>query len=256
MTIPVPEIAPSDWISVTRLPYAVARVGVRPVDGKLMVRTEGSGEPWAGDWGEVAADGVFAPKAGPGYMLMASHDGPAATVHLQTNMVHGVMAVHAFYRFTDGSGRRDYYTREFYVPASGDEQPASAATGTLPDFLRGGVNVPDGLLGSWHALDREGRQIDRMEFALDGGVPVVRAFGAVPGGTADWGSAPATLYADAAYPDGPPAFLATFDLDDRSVHVQARDFLGVLVVAEYTEYTDGSGRRDHFVRDCFRHEPA
>jgi len=36
------------------------------------------------------------------------------------------------------------------------------------------------------------------------------------------------------------------------VHLQARINQGILVVCEFTEFTDGSSRSDYFIRECFR----
>ncbi|MQA95195.1 MAG: hypothetical protein GEV11_11325 [Streptosporangiales bacterium] len=247
--ITLDDLPAADWISVTRCPYGVARVRTYPGDGTLMVRARGGGEPWPGNWGEVPADGVYELRSGAGYAFTATYTGPATTVRLQTNLAHGVMAVHAFHHFTDDSGRRDYYTREFYV-TGGDALPA---TSPFPASLSSGRNDPRPLWETWTVLDRENAQIERLSLALDCGATTVRASAIGPeGGTENWGAANATIYADAAVPDGPPAFLATFELDDRRVHVQGRDFLGVLVVQQYIAYTDGSGRRDYFTRDCFR----
>lgn len=244
----------SDWVSATRLPYGVSRVRTGRVGDALAVRAYGGGEPRPGDWGETEADGVFALKAGSGYAFTATFTGAETSSHLQTNLVHGVMAVHAFHRFTDGSARRDYFTREFYVPATDgrDRDPAPEPPGGFPAALRGGGNDPDGLLGTWTVLDPANANIAALECARTGGDFTVRAFGAPADGLDDWGAARARLYADAAKPDGRPAFLATFALADRRLHLQARDYNGILVGAQYTEFTDGSGRRDYFTRDCFR----
>jgi hypothetical protein len=256
---PRTAVGDSDWESATRLSYGVSRVRTRRVDGAVAVRAYGGGQPRPGDWGEVAADGVFALTAGSGYALTATFDGAAISSHLQTNQVHGVMSVHAFHRFTDGSGGRDYYTREFYVPAtpSGHRPPVGrgaeppAGTG-LPSALLTGANDPGGLLGTWTALDRENMRIPALECTLTGGGFTVRAFGATREGPLDWGTTRAHVYADAAAPFGPPAFLATFERDDRRVHLQFRPYNGIAVVAEYTAFTDGSGRPDFYARECYR----
>lgn len=248
MPITPDDLPAADWLSVTRCSYGVARVRTRPGSGTLMVQARGGGEPWPGNWGEVPADGVYELRSGAGYAFAATYEGPSTTVRMQTNLAHGVMAVHAFHHFTDGSGRRDYYTREFYV-SGGDPRPPTGAG--LPEALRSGRTDAGAQAGTWTVLDPDNAQIARLEYALtSGGEPTVRAYGAEGGGT-DWGRVPADLYADGADPSGPPAFLATFELADRRVHVQARDFLGVLVVQQYTEYTHGGGR-DYFTRDCFR----
>jgi hypothetical protein len=253
--VPLSATSDGDWISVTRLPHGVARVRTRHAEQGLVVRATGGGEPRPGDWGEVEADGVFALRAGTGYAFTATFDGPDTSSRLQTNLVHGVMAVHGFHRFIDGSGRRDYFTREFYVPAGGGEagEPETAADGGLPSALLTGVNDPSGLVGVWTVLDRANMNISALDCAAAGGGRLtVRAYGPETDRAADWGTVQTHLYADAARPDGPPTFLATFDLPDRRVDLQVRNYNGILVGAQYTTFTDGNGRPDYFTRDCFR----
>jgi hypothetical protein len=84
------------------------------------------------------------------------------------------------------------------------------------------------------------------------GAVTVRADGVGADGPVDWGTAEAQLYADGARPCDPPAFLATFEHDYMRVHLQARINRGVLVVCEFTQFTDGSARSNHFMRECYR----
>jgi hypothetical protein len=234
-------------------------VRTRRIGDKLMVGATGAGEPRPGDWGEVAADGVFALATPTGFAFMASFDGAATgaatSSRLYTNQAHGVMAVHGFHRFIDGSGRRDYFTREFYGPAPGDEGgdpaafPTSWSADSFPAALLSGVNDPSGMAGTWKVMDQENMNISVLDCRAAGGELTVRAYGPDGG---DWGETRADLYADSAHPDGLPAFLATFDRGDRRVHVQVRDYYGIGMCLAYTEFTDGSGRTDFYHREAFR----
>jgi hypothetical protein len=241
-----------DWISTTGLAGGVPRFRCREHDGSLVVGASGYGEPRPGDWGEVRADGVFANaiQSTAAMAFTATFDGPQVSSQLHSYLALGVLTGHTFHRFTDGSGRRDYFTREFYVRAEG-EQPATA--GDFPAALRSGRNDPGRLLGTWRCLAPAAyKSILTLECDLVGGDFAVRAYGVGVDGPVDWGVAPAHLYADAAYPDYPPAFLATFDHGYMRVHLQARINRGVLVVCEFTEFTDGSGRSDYFIREGYR----
>ena len=249
-----PAAVDGDWISVTRRSYGVSRVRTRLTGDTLLVCAAGGGEPRPGDWGEAAADGVYALRIGTGFAFRATFDGAATSSRLQTNQVHGVLAVHGFHRFTDGSGRRDYFTREFYVPAVGDQPDDDPAVsdGGFPAALQAGANDPSGLVGRWTVLDPANMNIAALECQLADGEFTVHAYGAGADGPEDWGVSGTHLYADSARPDGPPAFLAAFEPGDRRVHLQIRDYNGIMVGAQYTEFTDGSGRPGFFTRDCFR----
>jgi hypothetical protein len=245
-----------DWISATRLAHGVARVRTRRTEAALLVRAYGGGEPHPGDWGEAEAEGVYAVRIGNGYAFIATFDGEVTSTELHTNQVYGVMAVHAFHRFVDGSGRRDYFSREFYVPAastrSGRGSEANGSVDRFPDALLEGEEALTEATGTFTVLDAANANISAMECEVTDGALTVRAFGpGTDGQPVDWGTAAADVFADAARPDGPPAFLTTFDLADRQVRVQGRNYNGILVVAQYTRFTDGSGRADFYSRDCF-----
>ncbi|HEX6471850.1 MAG TPA: hypothetical protein VF069_22330 [Streptosporangiaceae bacterium] len=241
-----------DWISVTGLGGGVAWLRNRAENGSLVVAATGQGEPRPGEWGRTPADGVFtnAPDSPTAMAFLATFEGDGVTSTLESYQAVGVMTGHTFHRYTDGSGRRDYFTREFYVPAAG-RRPEPA--GEFPAVLLSGRNAPGRLLGTWTCLAAAGEQrIATLECDLVDGEFTVRADAAGADGPVDLGTTASVLYADAAFPHSPPAFLATFDSGGTRVHLQARINRGVLVVCEFVRFTDGSGRSDFFMRECFR----
>jgi hypothetical protein len=265
------DLAPlqGDWVSATGLSGGISRVRTYRSGEALMVHAHGGCGPKPGDWGEVKADGVFANalRSNTGHAFCATFDNGKVSSHLQTYQGLGVVVVHAFHRFNDNSGRRDYFTREFYVAAAqhDDGQPRGTVGDGLPSALLAGHNDPSELLGSWSILDTANPNILTLDcvrvggnrvqvdegFVRVGGDLAVRARGMENGELVDWGVTDAQLYADAANPYSPPAFLATFDHGDRRVHLQARVNRGVLVVGEYTEFTDNSERSNYFIRECY-----
>jgi hypothetical protein len=241
-----------DWISVTGLGGGVAWIRNRGEDGALSVAATGQGEPLPGDWGAVPADGVFtnAPDSSMAMAFLATFERDGVTSTLESYQAVGVMTGHTFHRFADGSGRRDYFTREFYVPAAG-RRPEPA--GEFPAVLLSGRNDPGRLLGRWTCLAPSGEQrIAMLECEMVDGEFTVRADAASDGGPVDLGTTTCRLYADAAFPHNPPAFLTTFDSGGTRVHLQARINRGVLVVCEFVRFIDGSGRSDFFMRECYR----
>jgi hypothetical protein len=242
------------WISATALAGGIWRVRARQHEGALLVAASGHGQPRPGTWGETAADGVFASsiRSTAGCAYVVTFAGDQVSTQLQAYAALGVLTGHAFHRFTDG--RRDYFTREFYVPDSGRAGGAGDPVASdFPAALRIGGNTPGELLGTWTVLaSGTTTNVQSLDCTSAGAGLAVRARGAGRDGPVDWGSADARLYADAARPDSPPAFLATFDHGHMRVCLQARINRGVLVVCEFTEFTDGSGRSDYFVRECFR----
>ncbi len=240
------------WISATALAGGVLGVRTRQHKGLLLVEASGYDEP--GPWDEVAADGVFADSItlATSCAFVVTFDRDQMSSQLQAYMAFGLLTVHGFHRPTDG--RRDYFTRECYVPDGLENgfvrQPAASE---YPAALRTGGNAPSGLAGSWACLvPAATMRLRALQCTITGGGLAVRAQSAGHGEPSDWGTADAELYADATRPDEPPAFLATFDHGYMRVHLQARVNRGILVVCEFTEFTDGSGRSDYFIRESFR----
>lgn len=242
------------WVSVTGLADGPARLRAEPDGDGLMVSARGHGEPGQDSWGQARAR-VFAngPDSARGHALIADFDRGQLQTRMQTYQALGLMVVHAFHRFKDRPEQAGYFTREFFVPA---DEPGHGAEAGTPRSV--GSHDPAALTGTWHALAPAGSQrIATLECSVVSGQLRARAYGtgvsgAGGGGPADWGEAPARVYADAHYADNPPAFLTRFEHDSMRVHVEARPNRGVLVVCEYTEFTDGSGRRGYFIRECYQ----
>lgn len=244
------------WVGVTGLMDGLSWLQAEPRAEGLMVSARGHGEPGPGTWGRVRGR-VFANgmHSAQGHALIADFDRGQLQTHIQTYQALGLMVIHAFHRFTDRSQQAGYFTREFFVPDDGaTAEPCRYEPGTSRGI---GSDDPAPLIGTWHALAPVGSQrIATLECCLAGGQLRARADGVGANGPADWGEAAAYVYRDAHYADNPPAFLTTFEQDCMRVHVQARVNRGVLVVCEYTEFTDGSGRRDYFIRECYQREPG
>jgi hypothetical protein len=243
-----------NWISATTLASGISRVRARQHEGSLLVEANGRGEPRPGTWGEVTADGVFmnSLRSAVGQAFIATFDSGQMSIQLQAYESLGLLTGHAFHRFADD--RRDYFTREFYVPdKNGTGSGGDSVASDFPAALRTGGNAPDELFGTWTVLPwATNRSIHALHCTAAGSGLAVQAQGIAHGGPVDWGTTDAQLYADATRPDDPPAFLATFDHGYMRVHLQARINRGILVVCEFTEFTDGSGRSDYFIRECFR----
>jgi hypothetical protein len=104
------------WENTNPASRGIVRLTVTARDGGLWVRVFGAAEPAPRDWGEVAAgpllsDGLRSHK---GHGFLARYDFGFMESHLQTNLSQGLLIVAAFNVFKDGSGRANYFSREFY----------------------------------------------------------------------------------------------------------------------------------------------
>jgi len=243
------------------------------------------------DWGRAPVSRLFTdgPGASRVCAYTATFDLGHARAEIQANVNHGLTVVAALTSFTDGSGRVSYLTREFLSmgepPAAlGHAQPWPGVTTTRPaatrgedrlPMLRGSID-PAPLLCRWTNTDQASRGIAEIRCAFQDGQLRVRVVAVGPQGPIDWGEVAATLhtdlsitgggratvdvvtvgrptpyYADISATDAGPAFWATYDHGFQRVHLQARIYLGVLVVAMFTEFTDDSGRANYFHREFF-----
>lgn len=245
-----------DWVSTTGLAGGVSGFQAHEHDGSLLIAASGYGATRGGNWGEVPAQ-AFAttPRPAPDHAcaaFIATFDGAEVRTQLESYLALGLATGHAFHRFATDSGRRDYFTREFYIGAAGGRRPVEPATTDIHPLLRTGANEPGALLGTWEGLaPTVTKGIYTLNVASDGVDTFVQAYGVGADGPVDWGTTRAELYADAHYLDNAPAFLATYDHGYMRVHLQARINRGCLVVCVFTTFTDDSGRSDYFVRECF-----
>lgn len=244
-------LAEGRWVSATRLAGGLKWLRTEQSGEDLMVSAGGPGEAGQVTWGPARAQ-VFATavRSAHGNAFIASFDRGPVETRIQTYPNVGVLAVHGFHRFKDSSGRADYFTREFFVPDDG--RGAESGKPDIPHRTR--TCDPAALTGTWRALAPAVAQITMLECSLADGELRVRAHGAARAGNGPvyWGEAGTHLYADAHYPAHLPVFLTMFEHDGMRVHVEARANRGVLVVCEYTEFTDGSGRSDYFLRECYQ----
>ncbi|MGH3681838.1 MAG: hypothetical protein ACRDT2_16515 [Natronosporangium sp.] len=220
----------------------------------------------------------------------AAFDLGHARTRIQGNTSHGLSVIAASTVFTDGSGRLSYLSREFYDRRPAPTTPARAVAGgttgptglavargddRLPMLADAGID-PAPLLCRWRNTDESPSGIAEIRCELRDGRLTVRVVAVGPDGPIDWGEAPATVYTDlsstgggraAADPvtdgrptphyadisttDSGPAFEVTYDHGFQLVRLQARSYLGVLVVPVFTEFTDGRGRADYYRREVF-----
>jgi hypothetical protein len=133
------------------------------------------------------------------------------------------------------------------------ELPWTRAEDLVPGPPPGGAVDPTPLLGDWRNTDHESRGIVRLVVAADGegGGITVQAWGAATPAPLDWGRTRGAVYAEGPGGRSAAAFGAFYDHGFQRVHLQAKVNRGVLVVAMFNEFTDGSGRSSYFTREFY-----
>lgn len=111
---------------------------------------------------------------------------------------------------------------------------------------------PDRLSGDWRNTDSASLGIGRIIIEARGPALFVRAFGAGDPEPFDWGEAPAGhLYANSISSNLAAGFTARYRRDSSETHLQANWNQGLLVLASFTTFTDGSLRSNTFSREFF-----
>lgn len=282
-----------EWSNTNRGTWGIGQIELSRRNGGIgmrIVAADPVGGPHDWGWSPVATLFTEGPGSGKVCGYTATFDLGHARTHLQANANFGVTVLAAFTVFTDGSGRSNYLTREYYnrhamlaapapaLPGMRTDLPAARGDDRLP-MLRARID-PAPLVSRWRNAEPTTRGVSEVHCELRDGELVVRVLAVGPRGPVDWGEVVATPYSDlcvtgggraaiGALVDGHPtphyadvgsteagpAFWATFDLGFQRIHLQARVNLGVLVVAMFTEFTDDSGRANYFYRELFIRQP-
>jgi hypothetical protein len=111
----LPGILLGTWVNVNPTTLGLVKVVMRLAGSQFIVHPYGAGHPtpctWGGRVGIAYADKVSANQPCAFTVIFpTSFKETILTGHLR----NGLLVVEAFHRFTDGSGRMDYYSREIF----------------------------------------------------------------------------------------------------------------------------------------------
>lgn len=108
-----------------------------------------------------------------------------------------------------------------------------------------------GLAGVWINSNPETNGIARMEFSEVEGKLSVRVDAIGPDGLIDWGWVPVKLFAASPKSRATTGFTCTYDFGFAETRLQAMIMKGLIVLAQFHEFKDDSGRMGYFVREYF-----
>ncbi|HEV8579312.1 MAG TPA: hypothetical protein VGX68_09545 [Thermoanaerobaculia bacterium] len=103
------------WFNTDKNTGGVVRMELRESGGRFVVQAWGAGSPELFDWGETAAT-AHAANVGSreGMAFSAVYDFGFVETFLAAYTKSGILVLDTFNTFKDGSGRADYFTREFF----------------------------------------------------------------------------------------------------------------------------------------------
>lgn len=235
-----------EWINTNPESRGIQRVTATARDGNLLLRLSCAGEPAPGEWGETAADALFADGmlSDHGMAWTARYTPAGWESRLQGNVNLGLLVLAIFHSSRE-AGRSSYFAREFYRRT---DSPAAVSSGSIAEPPSGGGTVdPQPLLGAWYNTNPAARGIARIDLEQAGGAFTAR----VQGVGADWGRTPAIPFAHDASSRAAMAFSAAYDFGFQQVELQANVKQGVLVVASFNRFADGDPRSSYFTREFF-----
>lgn len=253
------------WLNTNRDSPEIAKVEVREADGSFGIRIFDQCVPQPCDCGDIPATGVYGAgiASREAIAITGAYHSAAATRGLAINWNQGLLVVATYLRCHGAARLTNRFSREFFYRGEGSADPAipgqpsgSGHEGAL--LAAAGAGSPPkefGLvLGKWRNTNGGTRGIARLELINETGGVRLRVFGACTPEPCDWGDTDATVYSET--PDSPvvAAFAAVYDFGFMEVQLYTYVVKGVLVVASFTRFKDGSGRQNYFFKEFLYRE--
>ena len=251
------------WVNTNSATRGMGKVILTARGSNLNVRVFGLSDPSAGDWGEIKADSVYGNSltSGQATAFTASYGFDFRHTDLMANLSQGLLILAAFNTFSDGSGRSNYFAREFFHRWNGDSNGGDRAMGSLARM--GAEEQPTAeapkpsavevgpLLGSWVNTNGGTRGITKVVFGIKEGKFVARLFGVCDPSPCDWGEVGAHPFARDAGSSELAGISLSYDFGFMETRMQAHVKQGVLVIAKFDHFRDDSGRSNSFSREFF-----
>lgn len=243
-----------NWKHTDPEPHNLFEVRIQHVGDALSMQCFGNGEVVPVSSSAVHINTLFAANSGSrdAMSFFADVDFGFMVSRFQGNVNLGLLVLAGFHDFKDGSARSNFFSREFFYSVSGLQAQLSAPMiSGQPDDSR--HRDTSSLLGRWRNTNSASQGVAIVEILDRGEHLGIRAYGVGQSGNLDWGEVPGHAYADCSSHEA-MAFSSVVALEGIRCHFQANIKQGVLVVAYFTEFDDGSGRSNYFTREFYYKE--
>ncbi len=255
------------WFNTNRTVHEIAKIELTSTADNWLIRAYGHEDDTTNDWGEVPVAPHVTPDRPHEMIGFEAHfESEAIGRHLAANLKYGVLVIQCYkhVRGTDQDG--SYFTREFFHQRLDDfSEPdrgvvddnalpsvkASDCLDNTADALDAGADLTP-YLGIWRNTHRHTRGISHLELLSDGDEVLVHAHGVAA--QRDWGAVSALAYSEGVSSRDPSGFFAKYEFEFLEMQLAANFNKGLLIVAAYSRFKDGSGRADYFTREFFYHE--
>lgn len=260
------------WVNTNSSTRGILEVVISREGDDLLIQVLGACSQSPCDWGVARADTVYSTsvRSSDPMALTATYDFGFLETRLEANLSLGLLVIANFNTFRDGSGRSNYFSREFFYHSKAQAEHSSHGVtrkGSISSMRAEDESDIDGpvppgsvdptpFLGDWLSTNSATRGIARLKVAGDDDGLIIHGFGACPPSLVDWSTARGKVFADGVTSKRGLAFNALYDFGFKETYLQAKVKKGVLVVANLNKFKDDSGRSNYFSREFFYRAPA
>jgi hypothetical protein len=242
------------WVNTEDSPRGVARVVIERRPDALGIWALGADDRTDEGWGWTDAEALYAasPSGHDAVAFTAAFRGGTTPVALHANVSKGLLIVSSFRPCLDADTSDARFAREFFRrDSSGTPSPPK-----LPAKQPAARPVPppspfSTFIGLWRNTASEGSSIDSVSFAATDPGQTMQAVGRDGAGLRDWGTADVEVYVEVGAASDPAKIKVFYDLGSMDVLLHGWVKQGVLVLALFRRFKDGSGRSDYFDREFF-----
>lgn len=254
------------WVNTNAATRSVKQIVVQPsrLAGNIVVDAFGQCSPSLCEWGGVPAI-VYGPnvsaKTGASFQTNQSFQSNKtewsrtqllATVRVASTGAK-TLSVRELTAFEDGSGRHNYSVTETFTPGEGLSPTRSGITaGGYPFGFP--PSAQPRLAGDWKATSNA---VVELKIGISAGVPSVQAFGSCSPSACDMGTVRGITYGANISSTVGNVVLAPYSFGFKNEQLVISFIAGAtpandrLVVGNYSEFTDGSGRSNYLVTETF-----
>jgi hypothetical protein len=243
----------------------VKQIVVQPTRvGNVLVDAFGSCHPTLCEWGRVPAI-VYGPNvsAKSGATFQSRQRFLSGGVEWSRTTLLGkvtksrtgpVLTLRELTVFEDSSGRSNYNRTETFK--LGEGQKPTISGNSVPSYVRGAPPaLLAGALGSWTNPTPTGALV-AIRITGTTANPIVQAFGQCSPTPCNWGRVRGITYGDSISSTTGDTVLAPYKFGFKNAqlvikYIPTAEGRGRLSVAEYNEFTDGSGRSNYALTESF-----
>ena len=254
------------WVNTNSATRSVKQIIIAPNEnGAVMVDAFGSCTPTLCEWGTVPAN-VYGPNVSSttGASFQTNQRFVSGETEWSRTALQGTvgrsatgglrLTVRELTVFEDGSGRKNYTVTETFVPGKG--LPATHSGLSAVGYPLGAPPaLVSAALGTWKNVSATGG-LTEVKITGTAAAPLVEAFGRCTPTACDWGNVRGITYGASISSTSGTTLLAPYVFSFKKSQLVITFGYNAqrkptLTIAEYNEFTDGSGRSNYLMTESF-----